>query len=151
MEIQECFKKACIISQVAHKNQVDKAGKPYIEHPIFIASNVDSIEAKIVALLHDVFEDTDLDFSILNGFPQNIIDALKVITKEKDIDYMEYIKKVKENSLAAEVKKIDLIHNMDLNRLEEVTQKDIDRVWKYKQALNYLNYGIYVIKGGVSE
>lgn len=132
-------RKAMIIAYNAHKNQVDKSGVPYIYHPIHVAEQMDTEVECIVALLHDVVEDTDVTFEQLKSeFPSEIIDILKLLTKTKDIDYCEYINKVKENTVARKVKIADIEHNLDRSRLDIITDKDIKREEKYKNALSML-------------
>ena len=132
-------KKAMIIAYNAHKNQLDKAGIPYIYHPIHLAEQMDTETECIVALLHDVVEDTDITFDDLEKeFPKDSIEALKLLTHDKSVDYMEYIKAIKENDIAKKVKIADLIHNSDLTRLENITPKNILRKEKYKKAVDIL-------------
>ena len=132
-------RKAMIIAYNAHKNQVDKSGVPYIYHPIHVAEQMDTEEECVVALLHDVVEDTDVTFEQLESkFPSEIIDILKLLTKTKDIDYYEYINKIKENAVARKAKIADIKHNLDRSRLDVITDKDIKREEKYKKALSIL-------------
>lgn len=135
--------KAKDIAYKAHKGQYDKAGKAYINHPIYIASKMKTNEEKIVALLHDVVEDTDLSLEDLieEGFPEEIIDAIKAITKKPQEDYFEYIERVKNNPLAKKVKIEDLKHNMDTKRIPNLSDIDVNRVKKYKRALEILEEG----------
>lgn len=137
--MKNSIEKALAMAAVAHQGQKDKAGRPYIMHPMTVAVNMKSTDGIITALLHDVVEDSDITFADLEGkFTPNIIEALKLLTHEKGTDYFEYIHKIKENELARAVKIQDLIHNSDLSRLENVSQKDIDRCAKYKKALAIL-------------
>ena len=127
------------IAYKAHEGQTDKAGVPYIFHPIHIAEQMDSEESCIVALLHDVIEDSDITLEILSKyFNDDIITALRVLTKKENDDYVMYIKRVKTNKLATKVKIKDLEHNRDLTRLDEVTDKDRKRSLKYWEAIRYL-------------
>ena len=127
------------IAYKAHDGQTDKAGVPYIFHPIHIAEQMDSEESCVVALLHDVIEDSDITLEILNKyFNDDIITALRVLTKKENDDYVMYIKRVKTNKLATKVKIKDLEHNRDWTRLDEVTDKDRKRSLKYWQAIRYL-------------
>lgn len=132
--------KALKIPTQAHKGQKDKAGKEYIYHPITVAANVETDEEKIVALLHDVIEDTKITLDDLKcyGVGENELTAIELLTKTDDEDYFEYISKVKNNRLARNVKIADLRHNSDLTRLKVITDKDKKRVEKYKKALTYL-------------
>ena len=127
------------IAYRAHDGQTDKAGVPYIFHPIHIAEQMDSEESCIVALLHDVIEDSNITLEILSKyFNDDIITALRVLTKKENDDYVMYIKRVKTNKLATKVKIKDLEHNRDLTRLDEVTDKDRKRSLKYWEAIRYL-------------
>lgn len=127
------------IAYKAHEGQTDKAGVPYIFHPIHIAEQIDSEESCVVALLHDVIEDSDITLEILSKyFNDDIIAALRVLTKKENDDYVMYIKRVKTNKLATKVKIKDLEHNRDLTRLDEVTDKDRKRSMKYWEAIRYL-------------
>lgn len=127
------------IAYKAHAGQTDKAGVPYIFHPIHIAEQMDSEESCVVALLHDVIEDSDITLEILSKyFNDDIIAALRVLTKKENDDYIIYIKRVKTNKLATKVKIKDLEHNRDLTRLDEVTDKDRKRSSKYWEAIRYL-------------
>ena len=123
-----------------HKNQKDKSGKPYILHPLHVMETVKSDDAKIVAILHDIIEDTDVtEKDLLNaGLSKHIVDAIVMLTRTDDIDYMDYVKKVSSNPLAKEVKLADLQHNMDLRRISTLTEKDLDRTRKYQIAYHYL-------------
>lgn len=132
-------RKAMTIAYNAHMNQFDKAGVPYIFHPIHLAEQMDNEIECVVALLHDVVEDTDITFKQLEKeFPIDIIDTLKLLTHDKKINYMKYIEKIKNNSIAKKVKIADIKHNSDETRLEKITQKDILRINKYKKALDFL-------------
>lgn len=132
-------RKAMIIAYEAHKNQVDKSGVPYIYHPIHVAEQMNTENECIIALLHDVVEDTNVTFKQLEEvFSKEIIDILKLLTKKKEIDYYEYINKIKENAVARKAKIADIKHNLDRSRLDVITDKDIKREEKYKKALSIL-------------
>lgn len=134
-------RKAMIIAYEAHKNQVDKSGVPYIYHPIHVAEQMDTENECIIALLHDVVEDTNVTFKQLEEvFSKEIIDILKLLTREENIEYDEYIKRKKNNSIACKVKIADLTHNLDKTRLDFVTEVDVKRNEKYKKALQILYY-----------
>lgn len=134
-------RKAMIIAYEAHKNQVDKSGVPYIYHPIHVAEQMDTENECIIALLHDVVEDTNVTFKQLEEvFSKEIIDILKLLTREENIEYDEYIKRIKNNSIACKVKIADLTHNLDKTRLDFVTEIDVKRNEKYKKALQILYY-----------
>lgn len=121
-----------------HFNQVDKSGQPYFIHPIYVALSMDTEEEKLAALLHDVIEDTDVTEKDLAWLPEEVIEAVKVLTHDKSEDYFKYVNRVKENKMARKVKIADLHHNMDLSRLPSITDKDMERYEKYKKALEML-------------
>ncbi len=132
--------RAMNIAYSAHMGQFDKAGVPYIFHPIHLAEQMDTEEGCIVALLHDVVEDTEVTFEDLEKeFSKTIIDAIRLLTHDKSVDYMEYVKNLKNNPIAKKVKLADLRHNSDTTRLLKITEKDIKRVEKYKKAIQLLN------------
>lgn len=132
---------------LAHSGQTDKAGKPYIRHLRAVADQCKG-DAKIVAWLHDVVEDTEVDWvdmarMITHFFGENdrsseINIAVQAITKLKKESYEHYLARVKRNPMAREVKIADLKHNLDLSRLPEITEKDLERATKYRKALEFL-------------
>ena len=132
--------KALEIAIKAHKGQRDLAGVDYIEHPKAVSNLVNSDEEKAVAYLHDVLEDTYITEKDLlqMGIPNNIVLAVKVLTKEKNEPYTKYIERVKENKLASTVKIADLQHNMNLSRIANPSKRDYERLEKYKRALTFL-------------
>lgn len=133
-------REAMKIAYDAHKGQVDIVGVPYIYHPIHLAEQMNTETDCIVALLHDVVEDTDITLEQLaQEFSNEVIEALRLLTHDKTIDYMEYIKEIKNNPIARRVKIEDLKHNMDESRLDEITPKDRERKEKYKKAFAFLN------------
>ena len=136
----ELTKKAMRISFEAHKNQVDKTGIPYVFHPMHLAEQMKDEYGCCVALLHDVVEDTDMTFEDLQkeGFPKEVIDALKLLTHDLSVPYMDYVKEIKKNDLARKVKLADLRHNSDLSRLDYIDEKAISRQQKYIQAIELL-------------
>lgn len=139
--------KAFCLALKAHKGQRDKGGKPYILHPVFVSLHVKGTKRKQVALLHDVVEDTPVTLEMLaeRGFSDDVIKAVDSITKRKGEPYLDYIERVKGNSIACDVKIADLKHNSNLKRLKVVTEKDIKRSKKYNSVLNYLNNDAKVV------
>ena len=133
-------KLAYAIALVAHKGQVDKAGMDYILHPLTVSNNCSSEEEKIVALLHDVLEDTSVTKEdLLKFFSNEIVEAVSLLTHKEEDSYMDYLAKIKANPLAKAVKLQDLKHNMDLSRLPNPSEKDLSRLEnKYKPALEFL-------------
>lgn len=133
--------RAKAIATSAHEGQVDKAGKPYIEHPMRVMNMGKTVEEKIAGVLHDVVEDSDWTFEMLEkeGIPKDVMDALRCVTKlSEDEDYDHFIERVKTNPLAVKVKLNDLKDNMDITRLGEVTEKDLTRLNKYIRAYRQL-------------
>ena len=140
LSYNEQFQLALELAVEKHKNQTDKAGNPYILHPLHVMENVNSKEGKIVAILHDIIEDTDIteDYLFKIGLSKRIVDAVVALTRSEDMDYQEYIKNLSSNPLAKEVKLADLEHNMDLKRLPTLEEKDLERNRKYQIAYHYL-------------
>ena len=123
-----------------HEGQTDKAGKPYIEHPLRVMNQVESEEEKIVAVLHDIVEDTDISLDDLRneGFSEKVVSAVECLTKQDGENYDSYIERISFNPLAVKIKLADLEDNSDLTRLPEVTDKDLERIEKYDKALEKL-------------
>ena len=132
---------ALAIAKKAHAGQVDKAGVDYIQHPLYVASQVKTEQEKAVALLHDVLEDSDITAADLlaYGLSNEVVAAVQTLTKKKGQSYQDYLEKVKSNNLARVVKLADLKHNSDLSRLKSVSDTDRERVKKYKNAIRYLS------------
>ena len=141
MVYTELTGKAMTIAYNAHHGQVDKAGIPYIYHPMHLAEQMDSEEECIVALLHDVVEDTEIIFEDLEKeFSKEIMDALKLLTHDKETDYMDYVREIKKNPIATKVKLADLKHNYDKARIfRELTDKEKSKGNLYKEAYKYLS------------
>lgn len=135
------YQQALAIAKDAHKGQVDKAGVAYIHHPLYVASLVEGELAKTIALLHDVVEDSGWTLEDLRkeGLPEEVVQAVGILTKKRNENYEEYILRVKQNPLARQVKLADLQHNSDLSRLANVTDRDRERVAKYQKAIAFLS------------
>ena len=137
--LESLYNKAVMIAQEAHKGQMDKGGNPYIEHPLYVASQVETFELKMIAVLHDTLEDSSLTAEDLTaaGLPGCVVEAIVVLTHEDGNEeaYLDYIRRVAENDMAARVKKEDLKHNMDMSRIQNPTEKDRKRRAKYEKAL----------------
>jgi len=133
-------KKALKLCFEAHLDQTDKSGMPYVFHPFHLAEQMDTEESVVVALLHDVVEDTDYTLSDLAamGFSERIIEALSLMTHDSSVPYMEYVQRISNNQLATKVKLADLRHNSDDTRLEHVDSKALARVKKYAEAIALL-------------
>ena len=133
-------KKAMILCFEAHKEQKDKSGLPYVHHPFHLAELMTDEATTIVALLHDVVEDTSVTLEDLKneGFPQEVVDAIARMTHNDGSPYMDYVARIKQNPIAKAVKLADLTHNSDVTRLDVVTDKDRERVEKYQAAIELL-------------
>ncbi|MBO5425125.1 MAG: HD domain-containing protein [Lachnospiraceae bacterium] len=126
---------AILVAYTAHHGQTDNSGIPYIEHPKKVASFLDSEEDKIIAMLHDVIEDTFLTEEDLRPvFGDKIVDIVVLLTKVKGEDYFDYINRIKGNEIATRVKLADIKHNSDISRIANPTKKDYDRLEKYNKA-----------------
>ena len=135
-------RKAFAVARAAHAGQVDKGGVAYINHPLTVAANVgEDTSAIIVALLHDTVEDSAITLDELQAeIPLTAAEseALRLLTHDDATPYLEYVAQIKTNALAAKVKIADLKHNADLSRIPEHTAKDLERVAKYRRALDIL-------------
>jgi (p)ppGpp synthase/HD superfamily hydrolase len=137
------YTKALDIASWAHRDQKDKAGKPYFGHLARVSMACESDVAKIVALLHDVIEDTDLTPDKLEemGVSEFIVKSVVCLTRKSDESYDDFIKRLAPNPIAREVKIADLEDNMDVRRMKELGETDTQRLNKYIKAWNYLkNY-----------
>lgn len=123
-----------------HREQVDKCGIPYPFHPFHVAESMTDEKTTCVALLHDILEDTDTTKEELIdlGFPNDVVEAVCMMTHEDSVPYMDYVRQIKTNPIARAVKISDLTHNSDLSRLSTVSEKDLERVKKYREALKIL-------------
>ncbi len=128
--------KAIHIAAKAHEGQRDKAGQPYILHPLRVMFTLRNENERICAVLHDVIEDTDISLEYLKeaGFSEEILTALEALTKRAGESYDDFIDRVVKNKIASKVKLADLTDNMDLSRLPNPSQEDHDRVEKYREA-----------------
>ena len=133
-------KKALRLCFDAHKDQNDKSGMPYVFHPFHLAAQMKDESTTIVALLHDIVEDTDYTLEDLRGmgFCEEVLLAISFMTHSPDVPYMEYVAKIKTNAIAREVKLADLKHNSDMTRYDKITPYDIERTEKYKKAIALL-------------
>lgn len=132
-------KKALRISFEAHKDQTDKSGMPYVYHPYHLAEQMNDEYSTCVALLHDVVEDTDITLEQLSKvFPKEVTDAAALMTRDTSVPYLEYVKAIRSNPIAAKVKLADLKHNSDISRLDTVDEKALLRIEKYKEAISIL-------------
>ena len=133
-------RKAINVAFKAHEGQKDRAGIPYVTHPLHLAESMDDEDSTVAALLHDVIEDTDMTLEDLRneGFTETQLEAVRLLTHEDNVLYMAYVRELGENPLARKVKLADLKHNMDRTRIEHPSEKDEERYAKYQTAYDYL-------------
>lgn len=136
----ELTKKAMNICFQAHKDQLDKSGVPYVFHPIHLAEQMTDAATTLVALLHDVVEDSGMTLDQLEaeGFPPEVIRAVEKMTHDPQVPYMDYVAAIAEDPIAKAVKLADLRHNSDLTRLSSPTRQDLRRREKYLHAIELL-------------
>jgi (p)ppGpp synthase/HD superfamily hydrolase len=135
--MKSLLEKAIALAYQAHAHQVDKGGQPYIHHPLRIMAAMETYPEKIVGVLHDAVEDSDLTLGNLSqaGFPEEIVEAIAAITKKSGEDYEAYLQRVMGNAIALRVKIADMTDNMDLSRIVNPREKDWQRLAKYQQIL----------------
>ena len=134
------LERAIEIAVSAHKGKVDKAGSPYILHPLRIMFSLKSEEEKIVGVLHDVVEDSPWSFEDLieEGFSENVIRGLNSVTAKKGEDYDSFIRRAYSDPIGRNVKIADVTDNLDIKRIDEPTERDFERLKKYLKALKFL-------------
>ena len=134
-------KKALALCFKAHRDQTDKSGMPYVFHPFHLAEQMSDELTVCTALLHDVVEDTDMTLEDLRGagFPDEVLEALALLTHDADTPYMDYVARLKHNPIARAVKLADLAHNSDPTRLDVMDDYAIARSEKYRAAIKLLS------------
>lgn len=141
MNFDELREKAMQIAIKVHRGQLDKGGNDYINHPVRVERRCTCQEDRLVALLHDTIEDGNLasEYLLLVGFSQEVVDAVLSVSRKRGEDYFEFIQRCKANPIGRRVKIADLKDNMDITRLKELTEKDVERLKKYHKAYKMLN------------
>lgn len=134
------LEQAISLAAKQHEGQVDKANAPYILHPLRVMLNVPTIEHKIVAVLHDILEDTETTIEDLYqfGFQEHIIDAIVALTKKQGETRLEAAQRARQNPIARVVKLADINDNMDLSRIQSPTIKDFERLKEYQKVRDLL-------------
>lgn len=140
---QGTLERAIEIAARTHAGQVDKGGAPYILHPLRVMLRVAPGAQQIVAVLHDVVEDSDISFEDLEqeGFSAEVINGLRAVTKVEGESYEDFVARAALDPVGKKVKLADLMENSDLSRIAEPSQKDLERVEKYGRAIRYLMAG----------
>jgi hypothetical protein len=131
------LERAIVIAAQAHAGQTDKAGAPYILHPLRLMLRLNAVEERMAAILHDVIEDSDMTLSSLRkqGFPEAVLQALDSLTKRPDESYENFVLRAAADPIGRRVKIADLEDNCDLSRIPNPTARDRKRVAKYRRAL----------------
>jgi (p)ppGpp synthase/HD superfamily hydrolase len=147
--IEECERKnvstlerAVAIAAEAHAGQVDKAGAPYVLHPLRMMLRMSSIDERIVAVLHDVCEDCPgwtFDRLRGEGFSERIIDALQSVTKRDGEGYEDFVRRAVADPIGRSVKLADLYDNCDLSRIASPSERDFQRIEKYQRAIELIS------------
>ena len=134
-------KKALKLCFEAHKDQKDKSGMPYVFHPFHLAEQMTDETTTVVALLHDVVEDSEYTLADLKkeGFTKEVLDAVALLTHNDSENYLDYVARIKQNPIARAVKLADLAHNTDTTRLEAIDDKMLERYEEYRKAIKLLN------------
>ena len=134
------MERAILIAVEAHLGQVDKAGAPYVLHPLRVMMACRSEAAMVVAVLHDVIEDTAWTAERLRaeGFSEDILSGLDAVTRREGEDYLDFCRRAAEHPLGREVKRADLLDNMDVTRLGPLTPRDLERLERYRAAWELL-------------
>jgi (p)ppGpp synthase/HD superfamily hydrolase len=128
--------RAVQIAAQAHQGQRDKAGAPYLLHPLRLMLRMESEAAMMAAVLHDVVEDSEwtLDQLRAEGFSEEVLQAVECLTHQMGESYEEFVARVQTNAIARQVKLADLEDNMNIRRMTEITPKDLARLEKYHRA-----------------
>lgn len=136
------LEEAVVFATEMHAGQTDKAGEAYIEHPLRVMHTLDCRVEKIVGVLHDTVEDTDATVKeVRDLFGRRVAVPIALLTHSCDDEYLEYVAKIKRNEIARRVKLADLNDNMNLSRLDTITQEDLERRNKYESAYVLLTGG----------
>ena len=141
------LERAIEIAAATHAGQTDKGGAPYILHPLRVMLRVAPAAQQIVAVLHDVVEDSDgkitFDDLAREGFSREVIDGVRAVTKIDGESYEAFISRAALDPVGKAVKLADLAENSDLSRIDRPTQKDLERVEKYRRAMEYLRGDVF--------
>lgn len=135
------LERALVIAAEAHAGQQDKAGEPYILHPLRVMQAGTTPETRIVGVLHDVVEDSPWTLEDLRreGFPDVIIDAVDALTRREGEDYFDFVRRAAAHPVGRHVKLADLRDNLDMSRIPSPTRRDQERIARYQKALRLLD------------
>lgn len=131
------LERAIAIAANAHEGQVDKAGAPYVLHPLRMMLRLSNTDERITAVLHDVVEDCGVSLETLRaeGFPERVIEAIDSVTRRPEESYDAFVLRAASNPIGRRVKLVDLQDNSDLSRIAKPTTHDYERVEKYRRAI----------------
>lgn len=138
------IEKALRFALEVHEGQRDRAGQPYILHPLHLMMEMASDAERLAAILHDTVEDSayTMDDVCALGVPAEVVRAVELLTHDKENEpYLDYVRRLKADPIARQVKMADLRHNMDIRRLPQMTTRDCDRLVRYRQAWELLTAG----------
>lgn len=132
------------IAAQVHEGQLDKAGQPYILHVLRVMLGCHSPDAQVAAALHDVVEDSDwtLDDLRHEGFSETVIEIVDALTRREGEDYFAFARRAAATPLGREVKRADLLDNMDIRRIANPAEKDWERLKRYRAALDMIDNGV---------
>jgi (p)ppGpp synthase/HD superfamily hydrolase len=135
------LERAIALAATAHEGQLDKAGAPYILHVLRVMLRLQTPEARMAAVLHDIVEDCGwtLDRLRADGFPEAVVTGIDAVTRREAESYEEFVLRAKAHPIGRLVKMADLEDNSDLTRLPEVTDRDRARLDKYRRAMEALS------------
>ena len=135
------LERAIGIAARAHEGQVDKAGAPYVLHPLRLMLRLSTTDERITALLHDVVEDCGVSFEALRaeGFPETVIEAIDSVTRRPEESYEAFILRAAANPIGRRVKLADLEDNSDLSRIANPARRDHVRIEKYRHAIETIH------------
>ena len=127
-------------AEECHRGHLDKSGVMYVLHPLQVMRQMKTETEKIVGVLHDIVEDTPITLQDLRqkGYSEEIVEAIDCLTKREGENYEDFIERCKKNPIAMKVKIADLEDNMDIRRLDVLTEKDTERLNRYLRAWRYL-------------
>lgn len=136
----QTLERAIAIAAAAHEGQVDKGGSPYILHPLKVMLRVDTLEERIVAVLHDVVEDCGISLDDLRkeGFSETVLAAIESVTKLPGESYELFVERAAQNPIGRVVKLADLEENSDVSRIAQPSWEDLERIEKYRRAIGRL-------------
>ncbi|MGE8481305.1 HD domain-containing protein [Pseudomonas sp. FP1740] len=138
--MSQTLERAIAIAATAHEGQVDKGGAPYILHPLKVMLRVNTLEERIVAVLHDVVEDCGVSLDDLRkeGFSETVLTAIASVTKAPGESYEAFVERAAQNPIGRVVKLADLEENSDLSRIAQPSWEDLERIEKYRRAIGVL-------------